>query len=92
VEKIKNMHAPVRRSWAPHKREDHGMIPAWLVRHDFLQRCRDSSWPDRREHRGKYDQTQGEQNAIFVWLMRSIEFMIMPEHRVPPACRSPFLS
>jgi hypothetical protein len=33
-----------------------------LVRHDFLQRCRDS-WPNRRGHRGKYGQTQGNETA-----------------------------
>ncbi len=35
-----------------------------VVRHDFLQRCRDSR-PDGREHRGRHDQTQGTETAPF---------------------------
>jgi hypothetical protein len=44
-----------RRRWRCHHCGRHC---SQLVRHDFLQRCRDS-WPNRRGDRGKYGQTQG---------------------------------
>ena len=58
---------------AEHSAPDSSSQPRWrchrcgrhcsqLVRHDFLQRCRDS-WPNRRGHRGKYGQTQGNETA-----------------------------